>query len=114
MLLFGMSLVYGVTGELTFAGIRAGSVRALARLSGLFIIGVMFTLLGFAFKVSAVPFHFWTPDTYEGAPTPVTAYLSVVSKTAGFVGLLTICYLAFAEVDDAVGHRCCGSWPPCR
>ncbi len=104
VLLFGMSLVYGVTGELTFSGIRAGSVGVLdGDLSGLFIIGVLFTLLGFAFKVSAVPFHFWTPDTYEGSPTPVTAYLSVVSKTAGFVGLLAICYLAFAEVATLWG-----------
>lgn len=104
VLLFGMSLVYGVTGELTFTGIRAESVGVLdGDLSGLFIIGVVFTLLGFAFKVSAVPFHFWTPDTYEGSPTPVTAYLSVVSKTAGFVGLLAICYLAFAEVATLWG-----------
>jgi len=104
VLLFGMSLVYGVTGELTFTGIRQASVGVLdGDLSGMFIIGVLFTLLGFAFKVSAVPFHFWTPDTYEGAPTPVTAYLSVVSKTAGFVGLLAICYLAFAEVATLWG-----------
>jgi len=104
VLLFGMSLVYGVTGELTFTGIRAGSVGVLdGDLSGLFLIGVLFTILGFAFKVSAVPFHFWTPDTYEGAPTPVTAYLSVVSKTAGFVGLLSICYLAFGEVTTLWG-----------
>jgi NADH-quinone oxidoreductase subunit N len=104
VLLFGMSLVYGVTGELTFTGIRNASVLVLdSDLRGLFIIGVLFTLLGFAFKVSAVPFHFWTPDTYEGAPTPVTAYLSVVSKTAGFVGLLAICYLAFGEVTTLWG-----------
>ncbi|MCP3973474.1 MAG: NADH-quinone oxidoreductase subunit N [bacterium] len=104
VLLFGMSLVYGVTGELTFTGIRAESIGILdSDFSGLFIVGVLFTLLGFAFKVAAVPFHFWTPDTYEGAPTPVTAYLSVVSKTAGFVGLLSICYLAFAEVATLWG-----------
>lgn len=104
VLLFGMSLVYGVTGELTFTGIRQASVGVLdGDLSGVFIIGVLFTLLGFAFKVSAVPFHFWTPDTYEGAPTPVTAYLSVISKTAGFVGLLSICFLAFAEVATLWG-----------
>jgi len=104
VLLFGMSLVYGVTGELTFTGIRNASIGVLdGDLGGLFIVGVLFTLLGFAFKVSAVPFHFWTPDTYEGAPTPVTAYLSVVSKTAGFVGLLAVCYLAFGEVTTLWG-----------
>ena len=48
----------------------------------------MFVIVGFAFKVSAVPFHTWAPDTYEGAPTPVTAFLSVASKAAGFVALL--------------------------
>ena len=101
LLLFGMSLVYGMTAELTFTGIRAASAAFVDE--PLFIVGVIFTLLGFAFKVSAVPFHFWTPDTYEGAPIPVTAYLSVVSKTAGFVGLLTICFLAFAEVASLWG-----------
>jgi NADH-quinone oxidoreductase subunit N len=103
VLLFGMSLVYGVTGELTFSGIREAIVGAELSAPGfsdlpLLNIGVLFTLLGFAFKIAAVPFHFWTPDTYEGAPTPVTAYLSVVSKAAGFVGLLVITYQAFADL----------------
>jgi len=101
ILLFGMSLVYGVSGELTFAGIRAAT--AALPDSALLTIGVILTLLGFAFKVSAVPFHFWTPDTYQGAPIPVTAYLSVVSKTAGFVGLLTLAYQAFAELRSVWG-----------
>jgi len=101
ILLFGMSLVYGYTGELTFAGIRAATAQLGE--SSLLTIGVVLTLLGFAFKVSAVPFHFWTPDTYEGAPIPVTAYLSVVSKTAGFVGLLTLSYQAFAELRNVWG-----------
>jgi len=101
IMLFGMSLVYGVTGEVTFAGIRAATVALGA--TSLLSVGVILTLLGFAFKVSAVPFHFWTPDTYEGAPIPVTAYLSVVSKTAGFVGLLSMSYLAFAELRELWG-----------
>ena len=108
VLLFGMSLVYGVTGELTFGGIREAIVGAELGAPGfsdlpLLNIGVLFTLLGFAFKIAAVPFHFWTPDTYEGAPTPVTAYLSVVSKAAGFVGLLVITYQAFADLRDIWG-----------
>lgn len=101
ILLFGMSLVYGVTGELTFAGIRAATVGG--EMPAVFTLGVLFVLMGFAFKVSAVPFHFWTPDTYEGAPTPVTAYLSVGSKAAGFVGLLVICYSAFANMRNIWG-----------
>ncbi|MCH8985085.1 MAG: NADH-quinone oxidoreductase subunit N [Acidobacteria bacterium] len=93
ILLFGISLVYGATGELRFVDVAA-SIAVVGE-TPLLTIGILFTVLGFAFKVSAAPFHFWTPDTYEGAPTPVTAYLSVGSKTAGFVGLLTITYIAF-------------------
>jgi NADH-quinone oxidoreductase subunit N len=108
ILLFGMSLVYGVTGELTFAGIREAIVGAELATPGfsdlpLLNVGVLLTLLGFAFKIAAVPFHFWTPDTYEGAPIPVTAYLSVVSKTAGFIGLLVITYQAFADLRGIWG-----------
>ena len=103
VLLFGMALVYGATGSITFTGIRQVSAELSLSSQPLFTLGVVFTLLGFAFKVSAVPFHFWTPDTYEGAPTPVTAYLSVVSKAAGFVGLLVISYIAFAEARDIWG-----------
>ena len=57
------------------------------------------SLVGFAFKVSAVPFHFWAPDTYEGAPTPVTAFLSVASKAGGFVALINIIYFGFLTVE---------------
>ncbi len=101
ILLMGMSLVYGLTGEITFEGIRVASAGLSEEPA--FILGVIFILVGFSFKISAVPFHFWAPDTYQGAPTPVAAYLSVGSKAAGFVGLLTICYLAFAEVADIWG-----------
>jgi NADH-quinone oxidoreductase subunit N len=108
ILLFGMSLVYGVTGQLTFSGIREAVVTGELASPGfgdapLLTLGVLFTLLGFGFKISAVPFHFWTPDTYEGAPAPVTAYLSVVSKAAGFVGLLVISYSAFAGLRNIWG-----------
>ena len=64
------------------------------------VVGVVFVIIGFAFKVSAVPFHTWAPDTYEGAPTPVTAFLSVASKAAGFVGLIVLVYLAFPLAHD--------------
>ena len=63
-------------------------------------VGIFFVVVGFAFKVSAVPFHFWAPDTYEGAPTPVTAFLSVASKTAGFVALLELVYVGFFGQSD--------------
>ncbi len=103
ILVFGMSLVYGTTGALTFDGIRTATAGTGLGEEPAFILGLVFILVGFGFKVSAVPFHFWAPDTYEGAPTPVAAYVSVGSKTAGFVGLLSMCYLAFAEVADIWG-----------
>ena len=63
----------------------------------------MFVIVGFGFKVSAVPFHTWAPDTYEGAPTPVTAFLSVASKAAGFVAIMTLMFVAFPGADDVYG-----------
>ncbi|HJQ94560.1 MAG TPA: NADH-quinone oxidoreductase subunit N, partial [Acidimicrobiia bacterium] len=95
LMLFGMSLVFGLTGEVSFAGIREGVAEAAAgEASTALGLAVLLIIVGFGFKVSAVPFHFWAPDTYEGAPTPVTAYLSVNSKAAGFVGMLILMYLA--------------------
>lgn len=92
MMLYGMSLLFGVTGTVDFGPLA----EATADMAGepIMILAVVFMLVGFAFKVSAVPFHFWAPDTYEGAPTPVTAYLSVNSKAAGFIAMLIVLYLA--------------------
>ena len=101
ILLYGMSFLYGLTGSVTYDGIRTASASLLD--SGAFRLAVLFTLVGFGFKITAVPFHFWAPDTYEGAPTPVTAYLSVGSKAAGFVGLLLLCYKAFPSVTEIWG-----------
>ena len=61
---------------------------------------MLFVIVGFGFKISAVPFHFWAPDTYEGAPVPVTAFLSVASKAAGFAGLLQVCFVAFEPLAN--------------
>lgn len=91
VLLYGMSLLYGTTGTTKLTEI--GSALAATDLSAMQVLAVVFVLAGFAFKISAVPFHTWAPDTYEGAPTPVTAFLSVASKAAGFVALLTVLYL---------------------
>ena len=103
VMLFGMSLVYGLTGNITFAGIAQAITAFGLQSEPALVLAVVFVIVGFAFKISAVPFHFWAPDTYEGAPTPVAAYLSVGSKAAGFVGLLTICYQAFAPVRSIWG-----------
>jgi NADH-quinone oxidoreductase subunit N len=98
VMLYGMSLIYGVTGTTTFDGIRT----AIAGNAGqpLVVLSVFFVVVGFAFKISAVPFHFWAPDTYEGAPSPVAAFLSTASKIGGFTGLLVLMYGAFPAVAD--------------
>lgn len=84
IMLYGMSILFGVTGGGTaLSAIAAGFKANGAAASGAGWVGVMFTLVGFGFKLALVPFQFWAPDTYEGAPTPVTAFLSVVSKAAG-------------------------------
>jgi NADH-quinone oxidoreductase subunit N len=92
LLLYGMSLLYGVTGSTLLVDIGA-ALRA--DFSALEVLAVAFVIVGFAFKISAVPFHSWAPDTYEGAPTPITAFLSVASKAAGFVALVILLYVAF-------------------
>jgi NADH-quinone oxidoreductase subunit N len=98
VLLYGMSLLFGTTGTtlLRDIGTRLGD----GELQGVQVIAVIFVIVGFAFKISAVPFHSWAPDTYEGAPTPVTAFLSVASKAAGFVALVLMVYLAFPTANE--------------
>lgn len=98
VMLYGMSLVYGATGETEVDAIRT-AMRGSAD-EPLIVLSVFFIIVGFAFKVSAVPFHFWAPDTYEGAPSPVAAFLSTASKIGGFVGLLVLMFRAFPEVAD--------------
>jgi NADH-quinone oxidoreductase subunit N len=102
LMLYGMSLVFGVTGATKLADISAyvGSHGT----TSLLTVAVFLSLIGFAFKVSAVPFHFWAPDTYEGAPTPVTAFLSVASKAGGFVALVNIVYFGFYGTNGSGSH----------
>jgi NADH-quinone oxidoreductase subunit N len=94
LLLYGMSLVYGLTGHVAFEGIKQAVADPALAVEPALGLGILLMIVGFGFKVSAVPFHFWAPDTYEGAPTPVTAYLSVNSKAAGFVAMLIVMYQA--------------------
>src|SRR3712207_9359858 len=68
---------------------------------------VFFIVVGFAFKVSAVPFHFWAPDTYEGAPSPVAAFLSTASKIGGFVRLFVLLFIAVPPVAGQIGRSSC-------
>lgn len=94
LLLYGMSLVYGLTGSVLFDDIRAAVADPGLASEPALGLAIILMLAGFGFKVSAVPFHSWAPDTYEGSPTPVTAYLSVNSKAAGFVAMLIVLYQA--------------------
>ncbi|MCZ7589779.1 MAG: NADH-quinone oxidoreductase subunit N [Gaiella sp.] len=93
ILLFGCALVYGATGELGFQAIQ----EATGADDPLFVTGMAMILAGLAFKVSAAPFHMWTPDVYEGAPTTVTAYMSAATKVAALVLMLRILVTAFPE-----------------
>lgn len=99
VMLYGMSLMYGVANSTLLTDIGA-KVTATGEFSAVQALAVVFIIVGFAFKVSAVPFHTWAPDTYEGAPTPVTAFLSVASKAAGFVALVVLLYTAFPLAQD--------------
>ena len=100
VLLFGSALVYGATGELEFSRIAAG-VETLD-LSGdtLLLTGLAMILVGLAFKASAAPFHMWTPDVYDGAPTSVTAFMSAATKTTALVLTLRVLYTAFPQEAD--------------
>ena len=98
VLLYGMSLLFGATGSTKLTDI--GVALFDGELIGLEVVAVVFIICGFAFKVSAVPFHQWAPDVYEGAPTPVTAFFSVASKAAGFVALMSLIFIAFPAADD--------------
>jgi len=97
MLLYGMSLVYGFTGHTHFADIAQALMVGGARSLGL-IFGLVFILAGIAFKISAVPFHMWTPDVYEGAPTPVTAFLASAPKVAAMAMMTRIVITAFQPI----------------
>jgi len=94
MLLYGMSLIYGFTGTVSFAGVaaaaKAGSIGV--------AFGIVFLLAGLCFKVSAVPFHMWTPDVYEGAPTPVTAFFASAPKVAAMAVFVRVVLSAFPNV----------------
>jgi NADH-quinone oxidoreductase subunit N len=97
-LLYGVALLYGKTGSTRYVDLAA-------HLQGegdfLTFAGLALVLVGFGFKIAMVPFHIWTPDVYEGAPTPVTAFMSVGSKAAAFLGFVRVFYVALAPLDSA-------------
>jgi len=102
VMLFGMSLVYGLTGSVQLDRI-AVALEASALRQPVTAAAVVLVIVGFGFKVSAVPFHFWAPDTYDGAPVPIAAFLSVASKAAGFAGLLAVVGVGLRPYADVWG-----------
>ena len=95
MLLYGASLIYGFTGTVNFAGIAKATGQG-ANLGLIF--GLVFMFVGFCFRISAVPFHMWTPDVYEGAPTPVTAFFAAAPKVAGIAIFVRATVVAFPGI----------------
>ena len=98
IMLFGMALLYGATGSFNISGIGAYAANPQQGLSLLLYVGLLMVLIGLLFKVSAAPFHFWTPDVYDGAPTIFTTFMSTVVKTAGFAALFRLLSVSFGGV----------------
>jgi NADH-quinone oxidoreductase subunit N len=97
-LLYGIALTYGSTGTTNLAGIAQWLATNVAISNGVLLAGLAFLLVGFGFKVAAVPFHTWTPDVYQGSPTPVTAFMAGASKAAGFAALLRVFFSTFSTL----------------
>ena len=93
--LYGVALVYGATGTTSLTGIFNFLAKNTLFEQGTLLAGFGLLLVGLGFKVSAVPFHTWTPDVYQGSPTPVTAFMAAATKAAGFVALLRVLYIVF-------------------
>jgi NADH-quinone oxidoreductase subunit N len=99
VMLYGFSLLYGLAGETNIYRLTEAALSG--QISPWLMLGVAaLILVGFGFKVAAVPFHFWTPDVYEGAPTPITAFISTASKAAGFAVLVRVMLAVFPNVED--------------
>jgi NADH-quinone oxidoreductase subunit N len=107
LMLYGISILYGLTGSLDIYGVNHALASTDVNPLALVISGILI-LVGFGYKISAVPFHFWTPDVYEGAPITITAFLSVASKAAGFAMLIRFLKVSF--IDPAMGSLSMGSW----
>lgn len=96
ILLMGITLIYGATGEFN---ISRFSFLQMEHINPLVLTGVLFLIISFAFKVSAAPMHFWTPDVYDGAPTPFTAFMATIGKAAAFVGFIRLFHTSFASIS---------------
>jgi len=99
-LLFGIALIYGSTGSFNLETIRNWVIQNPHSVDPMFYAGILLIVVGLCFKVGAAPFHFWTPDVYEGSPTLITAFMSTVAKTAAFAAFLRLFSACFAPVSD--------------
>ena len=97
ILLYGVALTYGATGTTSLSGIQTFLSTNVLVHEGTLIAGMVLLLVGLSFKIAAVPFHMWTPDVYEGAPSPVTAFMASATKVAGFAALIRILYTALPQ-----------------
>jgi len=107
VMLYGISLLYGLTGALELRMVNASLAMGVLNPYAL-LVAVVLILVGFGYKISAVPFHFWTPDVYEGAPITITAFLSVASKAAGFAMMIRFFKVVF--IDTSVAGLAPGMW----
>lgn len=110
IMLYGFSLLYGLTGTLDVYEIGARLSTGEVPHATLFIAATL-AMAGFGYKVASVPFHFWCPDVYQGAPTPVTAFLSVAPKAVGFAMIARFFYLGLSSFDGMTGEVLGGQWP---
>ena len=125
MFLYGIALVYGATGTTNLTGIAQFLAQVVLLHDGVLFVGFALLLVGLGFKVAAAPFHMWTPDVYQGAPTPVTAFMAAATKAAAFAAILRVFVGAFHAVrgrlapGDLRRSPCCrcssaASRPSCR
>ncbi len=112
-MIYGMSWIFGLAGTMDYAGINEALTTSSPASSLALFIGVVLTLSGLGYKIAAVPFHMWAPDVYTGAPIPITAFLSVGSKAAGFALLLRFFYPALSSLGDDGQWQALGGagWP---
>ena len=96
-MIYGIALIYGATGTTNLTRIDAQTLSLGLQSNGMLMAGIGLLLIGFAFKVAAVPFHMWTPDVYDGAPTPITGFMAAAVKAAGFAALMRIMVHALGD-----------------
>lgn len=105
IMIYGMSLLYGFTGSMNVYEIAALLSKSSVTGSPLVVMSLIMILAGFGYKISSVPFHFWTPDVYEGAPVPVTAFLAVTSSAAGFAVMIRFFIVTFLQNNSLIGGK---------